>query len=464
MTEHLAQDPHARVLFCSHTRAAAQEAVYRYGDSAYISRVDIQTLHAVCFKKLNLSRAQVVTEDRLREFGEEFGIDMGASGLGKEFLDVLNFSRARLFLPEEGYEQSTRPGTPSMFMAFWESYKQWKSVYGYQDFNDMLFNGAEQLESSDFEYSKLVVDEGQDLTALHWRVVWRFMKVRPDSQVIVAADDDQALFAFAGAEALGMRDWARVSGAEIRILSQSYRIPGPVHKLAQAIIERVLDRVPKEYAPRNCSDGSVAQGEFDVWPHLDHMQISRTRDSLVLYADRFVRSEIEPHLQNEGYSYRALNGFPAPLETRPGRALRVVAQNSSKDIMENEDLRDTIRAGLSSAGMQVWDRIGAYVLVERLRKFDWEMLARTHFSVRYYLSHVDLTLKPNIRISTMHGAKGMEADDVHVVLSLSQRAWEEAAAQPDHIHRLLYTAVTRARENLYLYDGEGGYPLPEAFK
>lgn len=452
------------MLFCSHTRAAAQEAVNRYGDNNFISRVDIQTLHAVCFKKLNLSRAQVVTPDRLREFGDEFGIDMGDQGLGREFMDVLNFSRAKLLMPEEGYNQSVRPGTPKMFLAFWESYNQWKSVYGYQDFNDMLFNGAEQLESTDFDYTKLVVDEGQDLTPLHWRVVYRFMKVRPRSQVIVAADDDQALFAFAGAEALGMRDWAQVSGAETRVLSQSYRIPGPVHKLAQAIVERVEDRVPKAYAPRKGVDGQVAGGEYAVWPHLDHMAISRTRDSLVLYADRFVRSEIEPHLQNEGYSYRALNGYPAPLETRPGRALRVVAQYNSQDIIENEELRNTIRAGLSSSGIDVWDRIGVHVVLERLRKFDWEMLARTHSTVRYYLSHVDLKLQPNIRISTMHGAKGMEADDVHIVLSLSQRAWAEAAAQPDHIHRLLYTAVTRARENLYLYDGEGGYSLPEAFK
>jgi superfamily I DNA/RNA helicase len=64
----------------------------------------------------------------------------------------------------------------------------------------------------------------------------------------------------------------------------------------------------------------------------------------------------------------------------------------------------------------------------------------------------------------MHGAKGLQGDDVHLILSLSPRAWAEAAVEPDHLHRLLYTAVTRTKENLYLYDGENGYELPSEYR
>lgn len=449
-----------RVLFCSHTRAAAQEALSRW-PVALVERVDIQTLHSLCFRGLKLSKAQTVDDNKLEQFGREFGIDMSDEGLGREFMDVLTLARSRCIPVLDGYEKSWKPGTPSHFEAFVKSYDQWKGVYGYVDFTDMLLLGAKRLTG--LNYGLLAIDEAQDLTPAHWDVIYRLMEIMPQAKAYVAGDDDQALYAFAGADPLAMRTFGERVNADSVVLSQSYRITQQVYDVARAIIARVSDRVPKDYAPRTGLDGKPAQGKYEVWPQMDYMNLSETRDTLVLYADRFVRAEVEPIIQERGQLYKALNGFPSPLDSRAGRAMRVVFNNTDDAILGDDDLRSTVRSGLSSRGINGWDHASEREILTRIRRLDLLMLG---IRVQHidYLRTVDFTKPQNIRISTMHGAKGLQGDDVHLVLSLSPTAVIQGAAEPDHLHRLLYTAVTRTRENLYLYDGENGYELPVEYR
>lgn len=452
-----------RVLFCSHTRAAAQEALSRWPQEN-ANRIDIQTLHSVCFHALKLSRAQTVDADKLTAFGQEFGMDMSEEGLGKEFLEVYSFARARCIDIYAGYEQSVRPGTASHYEAFVKSYMSWKEEYGYMDFDDMLAVGAKRLKRSMVDYGLVAIDEAQDLTPLHWLVIYKLVELLPGVRFIVAGDDDQTLYTFSGADPTGMPDFGNRTGAESQVLSQSYRITKQVYDLAQAIITRVRTRVPKSYAPRTGLDGRPALGKFEVWPNMDYLQIDRQRDSLLMYNDRFVRSEVEPILQENGYAYKALNGWPSPLDSRAGRALRALHTHEDWQLMEEDnDARNVLRGGLNSRGISVWDNIGVRQVLQHLRRGDWSLLTIKPQNIDY-LRSVDYTLPQNLRISTIHGSKGLQADDVHVILSLSPRAWQEAAIEPDQIHRLMYVAVTRAKENLYLYDGENGYELPTEFR
>lgn len=451
-----------RVLFCSHTKAAAQEALSRWPQEN-AGRIDIQTLHSVCFRALKMSRAQTVDDEKLKVFGQEFGMDMTEEGIGKEFLDVYGLSRARCITPDEGYEQSIRPGTASHFDAFHKSYCSWKEEYGYMDFDDMLEVGAKRLKKAMVDYALVAIDEAQDLTPLHWLVIYKMVELLPGVQFIVAGDDDQTLYTFSGADPAGMPDFGNRTKADSQVLSQSYRITKQVYDLAQAIISRVRARVPKAYAPRTGLDGRPAMGKLEVWPNMDYLQIDRQRDSLLMYNDRFVRSEVEPILQENGYAYKALNGYPSPLDSRAGRALRALHNNSDEDILNNDELRSILRSGLNSRGVQTWDHISDGTALRYLRRGDWSLLtAKPHHLD--YLRSVDYTQPQNLRISTIHGSKGLQADDVHVILSLSTRAWQEAAIEPDQVHRLMYVAATRAKENLYLYDGENGYELPVEFK
>jgi superfamily I DNA/RNA helicase len=55
-----------------------------------------------------------------------------------------------------------------------------------------------------------------------------------------------------------------------------------------------------------------------------------------------------------------------------------------------------------------------------------------------------------IRLSTIHGAKGGEADNVLVMMDLSPKFAKEYSVNSDNIHRLFYVAITRTKKTLHL--------------
>jgi len=57
-------------------------------------------------------------------------------------------------------------------------------------------------------------------------------------------------------------------------------------------------------------------------------------------------------------------------------------------------------------------------------------------------------------VSTIHGSKGGEADNVVIFTDLSPAADAEMNINPDDLHRLFYVAVTRTKENLYIVESE----------
>ena len=61
----------------------------------------------------------------------------------------------------------------------------------------------------------------------------------------------------------------------------------------------------------------------------------------------------------------------------------------------------------------------------------------------------DFEAEPRIRLSTIHGAKGGEADNVVLFTDITAAAEASMANDPDSMHRVFYVAVTRTRENLY---------------
>tara|TARA_R110000823_G_scaffold253710_1_gene376138 strand:- start:382 stop:1008 length:627 start_codon:yes stop_codon:yes gene_type:complete len=61
---------------------------------------------------------------------------------------------------------------------------------------------------------------------------------------------------------------------------------------------------------------------------------------------------------------------------------------------------------------------------------------------------------PRIAVSTIHGSKGGEADNVVIFTDLSPAADNEMRNNPDDMHRVFYVGVTRTKNNLYIVDSE----------
>ena len=63
-----------------------------------------------------------------------------------------------------------------------------------------------------------------------------------------------------------------------------------------------------------------------------------------------------------------------------------------------------------------------------------------------------LNKNPRITMSTIHGAKGGEADKVLLMQDITNAALETFSNDPDELHRLFYTGATRAKRELHVLD------------
>jgi hypothetical protein len=72
----------------------------------------------------------------------------------------------------------------------------------------------------------------------------------------------------------------------------------------------------------------------------------------------------------------------------------------------------------------------------------------------YYLACLrrgeKLTQPPRIRIETIHGVKGDEADHVLLMCDMSSRTARSYRVNPDNEHRVFYVGATRAIKSLHL--------------
>ena len=59
---------------------------------------------------------------------------------------------------------------------------------------------------------------------------------------------------------------------------------------------------------------------------------------------------------------------------------------------------------------------------------------------------------PRIIMSTIHGAKGGEADKVLLMQDITNAALETFSYDPDELHRLFYTGATRTKRELHIVD------------
>jgi len=75
---------------------------------------------------------------------------------------------------------------------------------------------------------------------------------------------------------------------------------------------------------------------------------------------------------------------------------------------------------------------------------------RRDYLVSLLRRNTRLTGHVPIKLSTIHGAKGGEADNVLLLADLSTRFAKEYDKNSDDINRLLYVGITRAKQTLHI--------------
>ncbi|MBV1929761.1 MAG: ATP-dependent helicase [Gammaproteobacteria bacterium] len=451
-----------RIGFVSFTKAAATELAERLGVRP---GGNISTVHSMAFRLANISRDQVVNYGKLKEFERESGIEMTGGNPeeaeyvteGDNYLALHSLGKARLDKSiEETFSNSDVDGTLHGFKYFCEYYEKFKKANGYVDFSDMLDMA---LNYDGPQVDVLFVDEAQDLSPQQWRLIEHWGIDIPT--VHIAGDDDQAIYKWGGADPQGMINFQNLHDAEKKILSQSYRIPSAVHEIAQDMIERITDRVEKSYAPRE-ELGSV---QFYADPSM--LKFTHGEDCMILYRNHYIRKDIEEVLIARNVPFTIIGGRPGPLEMPTANCARIW-KNLQKEIKE------FCTYSVSAKQLKMLAKFSNprfTGLIERGKLEDileehWSIILRIPWEVKNFLKVIDekwgLDVKPTIRLSTIHGSKGREADRVIVINGMSDKTMLGYTKDPDSEIRTFYVGITRARHKLHILMDSN--PLPNLRK
>ncbi len=455
-----------QIAFCSFTNAAADEARDRAMERFGLKEDDLpyfRTLHSLAFRELGVSRHDVVSKDHLRELGELTGelldprgydATVPAAGMSADPLITID-GKARMMMTTLRHAWDTNQdvgGDLEWFRLkrFSDAYSKFREDRGLIDFTDMLERYA-LGDGGPTPVRVAIVDEAQDLTLLQWKVVEKAFS-RAD-ELWVGGDDDQAIYEWSGA-ATG---YLMNLGYDREVLPLSHRLPRQVFDLSREVVSRIGRRFPKDTR----SSGRAGAVEWVSGPE----EVDLTKGKwLVLARTRYQLGPLEEEARRQGVVY-----------STKGRS--AVSPNHVAAILAYERLRRGGRvegheavSALKAMGLPVRDvaESRTYDAAELGVSFGpiWhDALVRISPDDReYYLACLrrgdKLTEAPRVRIETVHGAKGAEAENVLLVTDMTYRVRKGYEEDPDGEHRVLYVGVTRASGSLHLVAPKTVYAYP----
>tara|TARA_R110000868_G_scaffold33755_5_gene122230 strand:- start:1189 stop:2637 length:1449 start_codon:yes stop_codon:yes gene_type:complete len=446
--------PHDRIGLCSFTKTSAEVLSRRSG----LKNRAVGTIHSLAFRQSGIIREQVMDANRLRDFADSIALDLAeVTPDEKEELQdgdyyITLYSKVKALNHndyESVYEDSEQPGSLEDFLYFVKKYEAFKSDNGYVDYNDML---TLALTADPLELDVLFIDEAQDLSPLQWALIdyW----IPTIEHVHVSGDDDQSIYDWGGADPFGMTVFEEKYNAIKTVLSQSFRVPSDVHNKALSILQNIGDRVDKPYKPRD------AKGSIHYHESADMIgDFTKGESVLILYRNHVLREEMEAHLIDSFIPYVVDNGAPGYLDGWYRRLIKLYAKYIDKGSDDSFSRTDSMQFRSALHPMcRVNVKEGDY---SKLQGMHWSDALDMPVEPREYLLAIEkeygtLDIEPDIHLSSIHGAKGREADRVILINALTLRTSDtlDESDDLDSEARVFYVAVTRTKNRLDIIDGD----------
>ena len=457
--------PPAKVGYFAFTRKAAAEAKERALKKfpELKSEVDFpwfRTLHSLAYRCLGVMAKDMMKPEHYHEFAKETGLVFSLETGEEDFviktdhpiLNEINIARIKGLDLRTHYNRSEMQIEWFHFEFVERAYRHFKEAHSLMDFTDLLEQIVLQPEFLP-RLEVLIVDEAQDLSRLQWNLVVALSK-RAD-RTFLAGDDDQAVYVWAGADVQAFLEFE----GKIEILDQSYRVPARVHELANSVVRRIRTRQPKVWKPRE------EQGQVLTYNNFEHVDVTNG-DWLILASTNYMLNDMHPWLKSQGILFErhgqrsisdkilsAVLGWEA---LRRGTALDTMTIENVYKHLGTEFVKrghKTLKTINAEQAYTIEDLQTAHGL---LTTEVWhKVLTKIGEDKRDYIiallrRGVKLTGKVPVKLSTIHGAKGGEADNVLLLTDLSTKFAQEYAKNSDDVNRLLYVGITRAKQALHI--------------
>lgn len=479
-----APDEIAAVTF---TRAGAGEIVRRVALDLGIDGLELpwaRTIHSTAYQLLQVERGRIMSAKAWKRFGERFSYtlsDLDPGDAEEHALEAptrteddtlrhaYEWGRARRLTLDEIEYRYDPPLRGEQFRTYVRRYEQFKTQEGLRDFADLL---EHSLAGRVPPVNVAFIDEAQDLSPAQVACVERWFA--SCERVVVVGDADQAIYEFQGANPDWLTGLARRTTP--RVLGQSYRVPAEPHAQARAVITRNRDRLDAPYAPRPAM-GSVEPMTLSVALR----RLDPAVRTFILVRNRKFLEAPASYCLTAGFPYLVEgNGGPCPYRREKlVAAIRVALRLSEGDPCTAGELAKLLdfvpsrgsdllvhgtKTGVKNLhhGKKLYpqdvERIGAAGLLAALAQDGPLSVFKNHVKASE-IAYFDALLKryhdipdPPIILTTIHGAKGREADRVLVCSDMARATWREYQTPEGEAaeNRVFYVAATRTRDELWL--------------
>lgn len=492
-----------RVLALTFTRKASVELKKRLRQVGLRDDVLAGTFHSIALLQLrmrweerNIKPPSIIDRKYriIAQLLKQAGVPSPpGSSVVLEVVNELEWARARMIEPE-GYEAAAAaqnrscPIAPAKLAELMVAFSQHKRRNRIVDFDDLLALAARDLKSDPsyaaavrWRHRHLSVDEFQDVNPLQYDLLMQWRGESDD--LFVVGDPNQAIYGWNGADPNLLNDFEhREPQTQTYRLRQNYRSSPQILRLADvtlggrasALVTDAEDG-PLPLITAYPTDAQEAAGIADRI-RASRSVGSRWSEQAVLVRTNAQLVVIEATLASMGIPGRVAGGS-GPLNTPEVlKAIRLLSRpginfHATLDELDAEIEGNTPDGSLVSAGQtpNKSPRPDPIDKVEHERRSNLAALSRlAHDYVAADVNptgpgfgdwlvatraHAEQGDGDAVALATFHAAKGLEWETVHIAgleEGLVPITYAQTGAQLAEEDRLLYVAITRARQKLYL--------------
>ncbi len=454
-----------RTLAITFTRQAATEMRARLSQFDLDGRPTIGTFHAIA-RRLMMQyfqdkgkTAPLIINNRTSVLSVSMGADARKGGL-QDILAAIDWAHGHMCSPQQSVEKMTRAGLtiplgPDRFVEVFEAYEKTKKKRGVVDLNDFLTfvvhearRDQRYIESVNFQYKHLSVDEAQDMNPLQFEFLKVLSGTSPD--LFLVGDPNQAIYGFNGADKTLFDELPGIgSPAQVISLPSNYRCSPEI--VAFAVDTLAGQGQPTEAFSRRPSGTPVDLRRFPTEvQELQHIvrtvSVEQSSESLnaiaVLCRTNVVAEKIRTALIDAGLPVRS-----ARRGGEWARAVAIATDLTGRDSLSTwaADVLDLGEYTEQESDYQVALLVRQFLDDNRTGSVDGRAFGS------WLATSADVTESDGVEVLTFHAAKGREWPHVIVAACekglLPHRSARGASARAEEA-RLAYVAFTRAAHRL----------------
>lgn len=304
------------------------------------------------------------------------------------------------------------------------------------DFDDLLYLAVKEGITLP-KFDTIFVDEAQDTNAIQRAILRKIMK--PSARIIAVGDPAQAIYGFRGADSESMNLIADEFACKRLPLSVSYRC-------AKAVVRHSQKWVAHIVAADNAPEGEVISMGFNWQPSIfaaNDLVLCRTTKPLVEMAYRMLKLRLPVQILGKEIG----KGLVALVNKMNAKGIDKLQEKLAA--YETRETEKAIAKMQESKAEAIRDKVDAVMfLIEGLGENE-----RTIPALINVINNLFEDKYNCVKLSTIHKAKGLEAEKVYWLNSSQCPAkWAKQDWQKQQEINLCYVATTRAKITLVLIE------------